>query len=106
MISLSHNYRGLANPSKRLAIWKLVLLHNPILFVLHETMMDGDLVVKLISSSFPGWNFIGMDASGKSSGLIISWRIDSLQLTHSWAMPTVLGTIFFPFPQPFLHIHQ
>jgi hypothetical protein len=74
MIFLSHNCRGLANPSKILAIRRLIDIHNPSLLILQETMMDGETAVKLFSSSLPGWNFIGLDASGKSRGLLTSWK--------------------------------
>jgi hypothetical protein len=31
----------------------------------------------------------------KSGGLLTGWKSDSLQLTNSWAMQNVLGTLFF-----------
>jgi len=78
-----------------LAIRRLIDIHNPNLLILQETMMEGDTTEKLFSSSLPGWNFIGLDAYGKSSSPLMEWRTHSLQLTNSWAMPFVLGTHFF-----------
>jgi hypothetical protein len=49
----------------------------------------------MLSLSFPDWNFLGLDASNKSGGLITSWKKDSLQLTNSCAMSFFLGTNFF-----------
>jgi hypothetical protein len=51
MIFLSHNCRGLDNPTKIMAIQRLIEIHKPNLIFLQEMMMEGDTVVKLLSSS-------------------------------------------------------
>jgi len=85
-----------------MAIRRLVDLHNPSLLVLYETMIEGDSAVKLFSSSFPGWNFIGMDAFGRLDRLLTNWRKESLKIVTSWAMPTILG----PLLTTFLPLHH
>jgi hypothetical protein len=95
MIVLSHNCRGLANPAKNLAIKQLIDLHSPSILLLQETMIVGSKAVDSFTKSFPDWDFLALDASGKSSGILTGWRKSSLKLLNSWASPSVLGTHFF-----------
>jgi hypothetical protein len=41
-------------------------------------MMDGERATNTLSSSLPGWDFIGFDALGCSKGLILGWKSSSL----------------------------
>jgi hypothetical protein len=70
MIILSFNCRGLANPSKKLAIKRLVDLHQPSVLLLQETMMEGEKTMLTLSFSLLGWDFSATDVIGHSRGLI------------------------------------
>lgn len=45
MISLTINYRGSNNPSKKLALKRLVNVHKPDVILLQETMTVGGQIV-------------------------------------------------------------
>jgi hypothetical protein len=49
MIILSLNRRGLANPSRKLAIKRLVDLHHPSVILLQETMQERDKAINSLS---------------------------------------------------------
>jgi hypothetical protein len=64
MIVLSLNCKGLSNPTKKLAIKRLVDLHQPSILLLQESMMEGKKSISLLSPLFPRWGFTSVDASG------------------------------------------
>jgi hypothetical protein len=58
-------------------------------------MIVGEKVKTSLSSSFPSWAFLALDAQGKSRGIIIGWRTSALKLIKSRASPSALFTHFF-----------
>jgi hypothetical protein len=40
---------------------------------------------------FPGWDFLGMDASEISEGLINGWNLRKIKPLKSWASDSCLG---------------
>jgi exonuclease III len=74
MKTLSFNCRGVASPSKKISLHRLVESTQPDILMLQETLGDAILVVPLLEKLFKGWNFIGLDAKGRSGGLAMGWR--------------------------------
>jgi exonuclease III len=87
---LSLNYRGMTNPSKKLAISKIGSLENPDILFLQETMLLRQNATKMISSSLPGWEFLVVNAIGKSGGIILASRSRDIQVQNSRGIPFVL----------------
>jgi hypothetical protein len=95
MIFLTLNCRGLANPSNKLAIKRLIETLKPSIILLQETMIDGEKVIQELSKFMIGWEFSYIDAIGRSSGNITGWKRCSFTLSNSWAFPTSLGVVLF-----------
>jgi hypothetical protein len=85
MIVLSHNYRGLANPTKILAIKRLVKIHSPSIMLLQETMIVGKKVESSLSASFPGWDFLALDTREDL------WNHHMLEEIHTQIQPPLAG---------------
>jgi exonuclease III len=88
---LSYNCRGLASPSKKSALKRLVTLHQPDVFFLQETLADESTATQALVNLFPGWAFMGMDTNERSGGLVIGWNLRSIKLLSSWASDSCLG---------------
>eukprot|EP00253_Pinus_taeda_P001842 PITA_01842 len=91
MICLSFNCRGLANPDKRLALRDL-LAQNPfdILF-LQEALGVGLEVTTTLTSFLPDWNFITLDARGRSGGCALGINNKTTQMINCWGRLGVLA---------------
>jgi hypothetical protein len=59
--------------------------------MLQETLGDANLVVPILENIFIGWSFFGLDASGRSGGLVMGWRTRSIKLENSWGFGSRLG---------------
>jgi hypothetical protein len=46
-------------------------------------------------ASLPGWDFLSLDAHGRSSGIMMGWKKSSLKLPNSLASPSILFAHFF-----------
>jgi hypothetical protein len=57
MILLTLNCRGLANSSKKLALKRLIEVHNPSIIFLQEIMTDGEKVINDLTRILKGWDF-------------------------------------------------
>jgi exonuclease III len=88
---ISFNCRGVASPSKKISLHRLVESSQPDILMLQETLGDSNLVVPLLENLFKGWNFIGLDAKGCSGGLAMGWRSRSIKLINSWGFELGLG---------------
>ena len=74
MIVLSLNCRGSASIPKKLAVRRLVEEWFPNVMFLQESMGDGHIIAAELESVLKGWNFVSVDAKGKSSGFLLGWR--------------------------------
>jgi exonuclease III len=91
---LTFNCRGLASPQKKSALKQSVTLHQPDVVLFQETLIDEVMATKILTSLLSGWFFLGLDARGRSSGLVIGWRSRSIKLLNSWAFDSCLGGDF------------
>ena len=74
MIVSTLNCRGLASLPQKLAMCRLVDdQHIDVLF-LQESMGDGQILIGEMESLLNGWDFVSVDAKGKSGGLLLGWR--------------------------------
>jgi exonuclease III len=71
MIVLSFNYRGLAHPSKKASLKRLVENISLDILMLQETMGDSGVVSRILGSLLSEWDFYALDAQGRSEGLAI-----------------------------------
>jgi exonuclease III len=88
---LSYNYWGLLNPSKKSTLKRLVNLHQLDAIFLQETLVDERTATQALLSLFPGWDFLGLDAHGRSGVLLIGCISQKINLLNSWASDSCLG---------------
>jgi hypothetical protein len=65
MILMTLNYRGLANPSKKLALKRLVEEINPSIILLQEIMTKGEKTIHELSKILGRWDFSFIDVIGR-----------------------------------------
>ena len=70
MILMTLNCRGLASLPKKLAVKRLIDEQYLDVIFLQETMFDGCILVKEMESMLKEWQFISVDAKGRSEGLL------------------------------------
>ena len=80
---LSFNCQGLAIPSKRLALQRLLEITRPDIVMLQETLGAEVVIVLLLERLQKGWSFFGLDASGRFGGLAMGWNQKSIKLESS-----------------------
>ena len=68
---LSLNRRGLESPSKKLALKRLVQLHNPHILLLQETVGQEEVIGTFLINPFMHMKFISEDARGYSRGIAL-----------------------------------
>lgn len=68
MIILSYNYRGLARPSKKSSLKRMVAMYDPHIVIFQETMGNIETVKKALEGCLLGWVFEAVDVVGKSRG--------------------------------------
>ena len=71
MIIMTLNCRGLASLSKKLVVKRMIEAHSLDVIFLQETMFDGSILVLELESMLKGWQFISVDAKGRSEGLLL-----------------------------------
>ena len=71
MIVMTLNCRGLASTPKKLAICRLIEEQFLDVIFVQETMCDGSLLVTVVESMLKDWNFVYVDAKGRSGGLLL-----------------------------------
>jgi exonuclease III len=91
---LSFNCRGLASPHKKYSLKRLLTTQQPDVLLLQETMVDSTTTSTTLVTLLPGWHFEGIDAFGRSGGLITGWHSRSIKLLNSWALNSCLGVDF------------
>jgi exonuclease III len=92
---LSFNCRGLANPSKKSSLRRLVELISPEVIFLQETMGVSESVVSVLESLLPGWDFAAVDARGRSGGLATGWLLKKCNCESVWGFESGIGLNFF-----------
>jgi exonuclease III len=92
---LSFNCRGLANPSKKSSLRRLVEQSSPEVILLQETLGDSVSVVKALETLFPGWMFAAVDARGRSGGLATGWKKRNCKLESVWGFVSGIGLTLF-----------
>jgi exonuclease III len=80
---LSFNCRGLASPSKHLALQPLLEIAQPDVFLLQETLRGKEVIVRLLEKTQKGWSFFGSNATGRSGGLAMGWNPKKKNLVNS-----------------------
>jgi exonuclease III len=58
---LSFNCRGVASPSKKYSMKRMVESIRPNLILFQETMGEDEEIVRLLESLFKQWIFLGVD---------------------------------------------
>ena len=97
MILMTLNCHGLDSKPKKLAVCRLVEdKHVDVLF-LQESMGNGQLFVVELESLLKGWNFLSLDACGKSRGLLLGWRSRCFHLLNAWGVVSGLCASLFSF---------
>jgi len=90
---MSFNCRGLAGPNKLSAFRRVLTLEHPDVILLQETLGVGDVIKDCLERWLPGWTFLTLDVKGRSGGLAVGWRNNSLKLVSSWGMDSVLCVV-------------
>lgn len=88
---LSFNCKGLASSHKKSSLKRLVERIQPDVIFLQETMGDCASVQKALHSLLPGWEFLAMDARGRSGGLAMGWHKARCRFINSWGCFSCLG---------------
>ena len=86
MIVMTINCRGLDSKPKKLTVCRLIEDQHVDVIFLQESMGDGVVIVRDLEAMMNGWNFISVDARGKSGGLLLGWRNSMFHLINAWAM--------------------
>ena len=88
---ISFNCRGLASSHKKSSLKRLVERIQPDVMFLQEIMGDCESVQKALHSLLSGWEFLVMDARGRSGGLATSWHKARCHFNSSWGCFSCLG---------------
>ena len=97
MILLTLNVRGLASLSKKLAVIRLINQHAVDVIFLQETMIEGCVLVQDLEHLIHGWQFISVDAKGRSGGIILGWKYCNFLFHNAWAMKAGLCAFLFSY---------
>jgi hypothetical protein len=57
-------------------------------------MIGSDKEIKIFSASYIEWEFVSLYSHRKYGGFLTRWKTISLKFINSWAMPSVLVTLF------------
>ena len=93
---LSFNCRGLASTHKQSSLKRLVDRSTPDVIFLQETLGPCNVIKELLLKLLPGWDFIFLDARGRSGGLATGWKLTSFQLANSEGSPSYIGVDITP----------
>jgi hypothetical protein len=93
MLVTSLDIRILGKASKKLALRRLVEIHNPYILLIQGTLRDGKKVIDELSKSYKDWEFLDIDVVGKSRGLLTGRRSRSIRLMSCMFLYLGLGTI-------------
>lgn len=91
----SFNYKGLASPSKKLNLKRLLSSEPCDIIFLQETLGIYDLIVTTLQSIKPKWKFQALNAAGRLGGLALGTNPQSIKVTSDWGSHGFLGMVFF-----------
>ena len=97
MILLTLNCRGLASQPKKLAVKRIIDKQVVDVIFLQETMIEGCVLVKDLELLIHGWQFISVDAKGRSGGLLLGWKSCKFLFQNAWAMTSGLCAVLHSF---------
>ena len=60
-------------------------------------MIEGCVLVKDLELLINGWQFISVDAKGKSGGLLLGWKSRKILFQNTWAMTSGLCVVLHSF---------
>jgi exonuclease III len=92
---LSFNCRGLASPTKKSSLKRLIAVHNPDVLFLQETMGLSEVVIRSLEALLLGWSFVVLDARGHSGGLAMGWRLKRSRCDNAWGFDSGLRLLLF-----------
>lgn len=92
---LSFNCRVLVSTHKKTSLKRLVSRLKPDIFFLQETMGSSGSVQLMFQSLLSGWEFLVMDAKGRSGGFATGWRGACCRISNSWGCLSCLGVDLF-----------
>jgi hypothetical protein len=102
---MSFNCRGLAGALKKPSLKRVIATEHPDVLLLQETMGVGEEVKSSLELLLPGWNFITVDAMGRSGGLATGWNSHNIQVINTWGLDSGLGiTVLTPELKDVIHI--
>jgi hypothetical protein len=74
MLILSLNLRGVEGASKKLALKEFLFSVKPDIVFFQETMVDHLRAKHFFLKACPSWNYVAMDSSRLSRGLLLGWN--------------------------------
>jgi exonuclease III len=80
---LSLNCQGVASPSQKYALKRMIFVNQPDIVMLQETFRDEVNVVPVFECLVPGWKFVGIDEKGRFGGLVIGWNFRLFKVLKS-----------------------
>jgi exonuclease III len=94
IIVMSLNVRGLNTSLKKIAVHKLVVLYNPGIILIQETMIKGSNAIDILKGFLKNWDFLAQDSIGRSGGLITAWKKNALQKNSGMLQSTVWTDLY------------
>eukprot|EP00253_Pinus_taeda_P027180 PITA_27180 len=95
MKCLSFNCRGLASPSKKLAMKRLIESELVDIIMLQETLCPAEKIVHDMQAMVPGWCFFANDAVGRSGGIAIGFNTRTIKPNSTWGGMGFIGLDYF-----------
>ena len=93
MIFLSLSCRVITSTSKKLTIRRLLDIYKADVIFFQETMCLGIKAIEELKILIKYWEFVSIDALGKSSALLTRWNCRTLKLLNSWSIFSSIGVI-------------
>jgi exonuclease III len=87
---MSFNCRGLVGALKKHALKRVITIEHSDVLLLQETMGVRDEVKTRLELLLSGWDFIAVDALGKSIGLATGWNSHNIQVLNTWGLDSGL----------------
>jgi hypothetical protein len=88
---MSFNCRGIIGLLKIPTLKRVVSCEHPDVFLLQETLGEGEEVKYFLESFLSGWKFITLDVKGGSRGLTMGWNSQTVKATNCWGLESGLG---------------